>query len=308
MAPALHHEGRATSSIRIGTPVTPCELADLATVVAAHAEALSAAGGPEPATLHRVWKRSVRCLRAWREELFSSATPALYAEIFSAELPIRIWCTAVTSSGVATADNGGSAIAAKVFADLLELRCMALQALAADHGLTASEAANIDRFRRRCERWCDVLLGPLVGRTGVTDYTVHPDRAADFAERFSADPSGKAAWQLMTAGLRLAFAESDGFRGFEHHRDGNATTELASALFASFPTEAFSSTGRLRDPQVTRLCRVTQEGVPAGRPQKRRGPMVTRSSHDELEAPASQPPHVNQSISFANLRKRHTKQ
>jgi hypothetical protein len=284
--------------------VTPRQFADLAASVAAHSEELSATEGPDAATLHRVWKRAVRCLRAWREELIHRATPSLYAEIFSAELPIRVWCTAIAASERQVRGSGSAAaVAGKINSELLELRCLALQALAADHGLTTSEAAMLDRFRRRCERWCDAMLGPIIGRTGVTDFAFRPDRASDFAEQFSADPRGTATWPLVAAGLRLAFAEADDFRGPDEGRDCDASTDLAAALFASFPIEAFTTHGQLRSVLVGRASRVPQETAPR-KPARTSSASAKSKPADAIAPPQSVPrPHIAP-ISFASLRKR----
>ncbi|MBA3314326.1 MAG: hypothetical protein M3552_01450 [Planctomycetota bacterium] len=286
--------------------MTPRQFADLAAAVASHFEELSNAGGPDAASLHRVWKRASRCLMFWREELFSKATPSLYAEIFAAELPIRVWCTAVAASGRKAGECNAAAVAGKINAELLELRCLALQALAADHGLTNSEAAAMDRFRRRCERWCDALLGPIVGRTGVTEFAIRPDRATDFAEQFSADPSGSATWPLVTAGLRLTFAEADSFRGPDEGRSGTAAADLASAIFASFPAEAFSSGGLLRAAHVGRTARVPKE---TALKKVVRTPLAPNAASANVAATpkASQIPRPHQPISFVTLRKRGSK-
>lgn len=282
--------------------MTPRQLAELATAVARHAEELSAAGGPDPAALHRVWKRSARCFRGWRERLVGSATPALYAELFAAELPLRVWCTAVAAAAQSRPASPGPAIGAKVFGDLLDVRCMALQALAAEHGLTTPEASALDRFRRRCERWADVLLGPLTAASGVIDYTFRPDRAADFAGD-SSDPFGDSFWPLATAGLRLAFVSAESFCDPSATHDDDAAIGLAAAIVSSFPACAFGAEGVLRPLLLARAGRVINEG----RPRPRRKPPRPTVAADEpapAEAASVEPPRAQYPISFSSFRKR----
>lgn len=281
--------------------MSPRQFAALAVTVARHAEDLSAAGGPDPAALHRVWKRSAQCFHGWREELVSAASPRLYAELFAAELPLRIWCTAVDAAGRSRPGSPGPAVAGKVFSDLLDLRCMALRALAAEYGLTASEAAAVDRFRRRCERWTDVLVGPLADRSGVTDYAARPDRAADFVGD-PADPLGAAFWPLATAGLSLAFTAADGYRGPAGPRDAAPAAGLAAAITSTFPASAFRAEGVLRSSVLARVGRVVDE-----RRFLRRTPRRPPALHGEPAA--TQKPPVGHarplgSISFASFRKR----
>src|SRR5690606_12402818 len=186
----------------------------------------------------------------------------LYAEFFSAELPLRVWCTAVGASKRSSPDAAGPRIARRIFSDLLDLRCGMLQALAADHGMTTAEAAAVDRFRRRCERWADALLGPITVRTGVSDYTLRPERAAEFAVGATSDPQGDSSWPLVLAGLRLAFAPAEEFRGHANRRSTAVASSMAAVLFASLPAGAFASEGRLRSPAVGRAARIVEEAAP----------------------------------------------
>jgi len=287
--------------------VTPRQFADLAAAIALHSEELPAAGGPKSEVLHRVWKRTVECCQAWRGELQRSASPFLYAEFFAAELPLRVWCTAV-AEGKRRGDSRGAAVAAKINSELLTLRCVMLQALAADVGLSRSEAAEIDRFRRRCERWCDVLVGPVAIRTGAAECAFQPDRAFEFGEQFTANPAGKAAWQLMIAGLRMAFTEAEAFRSTPQSESTPRAAALVSVLLASFPPGAFMSSGMLRDPQVGRLSRVTQETTPKSRSRNKSKSSIPPSAFQEPQAVLGSSPHSHQPISFTRLRKGSPKQ
>ena len=288
-------------NVPAGSAVTPRQFADLAAAIARHAEELSTADGPDDAALNSVWQRARACLRAWRKEIVADATPRLYAEFFAAELPIRVWCTAVAASGRSQSQLAGPRLASRLFTDLLELRCTALQALAADHGLTTAEAAAVDRFRRRCERWADVLLGRLARRTGVSDYTMRPERAADFAEGATVDPHGVASWPLILAGLRISLTPAEEFRGSAECPTAGPAAELAAAIFASFPPRAFTSEGTLRSPGVGRIARVVQEGTLSSTQKGfRKSPPV----FEEDEEQPFDEPRPTKPISFASLQRR----
>lgn len=287
--------------------MTSRQFAELAAAVALHSEELSAAGGPNVATLHHVWKRTVDCFADWREELLQAPSPSLYARVFAAELPIRVWCTAV-AEGKGERDSRGSAIATKINNELLTLRCLMLQALAADVGLSRSEAAAVDRFRRRCERWCDLLLGPITVRTGTAECTFQPDRAREFGERFTADLAGKAAWQLVIAGLRMTFTEAESYRSAPQFQPTDRAAALASAIFASIPARAFKSDGLFRDPQIGRLSRIPQETAPK-KPSKRQPTASSITPAVDKPQPSLGPsPQAHPPISFTRLRKGSPKQ
>lgn len=284
--------------LRPGLPVTPRQFSDLAAALARHAGDLSGGLSCDPPSVHRVWKRSTRCFGLWRDELIASATPRLYANIFAAELPIRVWCTSV-SCNEPRRDRPAPAIAAKVFSEMLDLRCVALQALAADHGLTAAEAAKVDRFRRRCERWADVLIGALVARGATQDFAVCADRADEFANELREEPQEEGVWSLVSAGLHLAFTSGEDFRGECSDASASSATSLSAAIFASFPPSSFSSDGRFRTPGVGRIARTVQETAVV----KARQPIVRPPAKPASPPPVetSRGPH---SISFSPLRKR----
>jgi hypothetical protein len=287
--------------------VTPRQFADLAAAIALHSEELSTAGGPNSEALHRVWKRTVECCQAWRAELQRAPSPFLYAEFFAAELPLRVWCAAV-AEGKSRGESHGAAVAAKINGELLAFRCLMLQALSADVGLSKSEAAAVDRFRRRCERWCDMLLGPVVFRTGAADSTFQPDRAFEFGERFTGNLAGKASWQLMMAGLRLSFTEAESFRSASHPKGTARAAALVGAIFASLPPAAFLSSGTLRDPTIGRLSRTTQETAPKKRSRKPSKPSVAAPALQEPQPSHGPPLHTHSPISFSRLRKGTPKQ
>jgi hypothetical protein len=288
--------------------VSPRQFAELAAIVARHAEDLSAGRGPDAAALHQVLTRASRCFRQWKQELSVAASPQLYARIIAAELPLRVWCTAVSAKSDTHA--AGPAIADKIFGELLELRCLMLQALAADHGLTAAEAALLDRYRRRCERWTDALLAPLVVRTKLTDFAICPERTLDFATPAATDPQGMASWPLAVVGLRLAFTPADRFRRTESSAEDGVADTLAAAILASFPASAFGTEGRLRCPSLARIGRIVAETAPPSiRPRAARRPPLPPAASPPANASSSEPlkpveaPRPATGLDFAALRR-----
>ena len=245
--------------------MSPSQLAELAALLTHHAEEFSADGMLPAATLHRVWKSASAWLTLWRDALPECAAPQHYADLFAMELPLRVWCTAIAGRSRAgtVAQSSGAAIAARLHTDLLATRCVALQELASEIGLSPVEAAQVDRFRRRCERWCDLLIGPLAGRGHVTDFAVNPDRAADFATESTCDPTGSATRPLIDAGLRLTFLPADILRACGCAQPRNrAAAALSMAMLLSFPPGAFDRDGRLRGPGVGRVARLVADSPP----------------------------------------------
>ncbi len=277
--------------------MSPRLLADLAVILARHAEALGGDRGPDAAALSHVERLADHYFRQGHDELLSAATPGLYAVLFAAELPLRVWCTAVALPRWAASVPPE---AEELFGKLLDLRCLALRALAADHALTSREAASLDRFRRRSERWNDVLLGTLLGRTGRIEYAFQPDRANEFAESSGSDDGGRRTWPLIAAGMRLTFASADREYRTSASRIATELSPLAAALLACFPRSAFDGDGRLLAVHLARSGRIVNESPPAAtvpRPVSRPSALLPPPSTRDAPKPAT-------GISFASLRKR----
>lgn len=66
-------------------------------------------------------------------------------------------------------------------------------------------AADLDRFRRRCDRWTDVLIGPILVKFGTGLFAYNPQRAWEFGEEVWESRASVTA--LQDASLRLACRE-----------------------------------------------------------------------------------------------------
>lgn len=66
-------------------------------------------------------------------------------------------------------------------------------------------AAALDRFRRRCERWTDLLLGPLLVRFGIAAYAHDPRRSWEFGEDQLADTPLDVSQHLVRPSFLAAF-------------------------------------------------------------------------------------------------------
>ncbi len=70
--------------------------------------------------------------------------------------------------------------------------------------------AAIDRFRRRCERWTDLLLGPCVVRFGTAAFAHEPRRSWEFGEDLLSDVGLSVSHELVRPSLLSAFRGSAG--------------------------------------------------------------------------------------------------
>lgn len=70
--------------------------------------------------------------------------------------------------------------------------------------------ASVDRFRRRCERWTDLLIGPLLVRYGTSAFAHDARRAWEFGEDLLADAGREVARQLVRPTVLAAFRGQPG--------------------------------------------------------------------------------------------------
>ena len=130
--------------------------------------------------------------------------------------------------------------------------------------IPAEQLSELDRLRRRVERWTDVLLGPLVAHYGneLADFAFDPRRARDFGEDQSQARFGstsRPAWSFLLAGLRSAFPSPPG-----HTSANDPTLPILRSIMALFPDNAFHSEGPIQSLQQTRVARASEQ--PEGPP------------------------------------------
>ncbi len=65
--------------------------------------------------------------------------------------------------------------------------------------------AAADRFRRRCERWTDLLIGPALVRYGISAFAYDARRSWEFGEDFDDDPASEMMHRIVQPTLRSAF-------------------------------------------------------------------------------------------------------
>jgi len=106
----------------------------------------------------------------------------LFEEILASELVSRIVAAAAAAHDAHRNSAELEPVARSVFTAHLEVRGKVLQLLLTGerHGVAAAKKLN--DFRRRVERWTDLLLAHLASNVSVHDFAFEPNRSADFAE------------------------------------------------------------------------------------------------------------------------------
>jgi hypothetical protein len=212
------------------------KLVELSALIAVNAPEILSRGHLSASHVEQYWAASKLRLACWAESLqgylqlqvgssplMSQAGPLVVAwrevrpvleEILVAEILTRVW-TCVVCLYDRRHGGGLEPLVRRVYAGHLEARNRALNVLVYGRGFSTSEAAELNALRRRCERWCDLLLAYLV-RSHVNDlqplideFAIEPDRNREFARDLQEDEGTLVplAGQLLQSSLREAFGK-----------------------------------------------------------------------------------------------------
>lgn len=235
-------------------------------IVSAHSPNLIDSAGDLPQEpLQRYWSCSKARQRRWTRSLemetkaLLSVAPgeaapvwdrihSLLIDVFSGELITRVWGGVLAACKRSAA---AQAIAGNVLVGHLEIRRQALQVLLQGSSVTLELMAQIDRLRRRSERWTDLLLGHLVRRYGVKEFAFDTDRSLDFGEeQLSSTGAGASRmWGLYLLSLRPAFPDSPPVDEVE----AGLRREIINSMLACFPENSFQEDGPMRSVWLHRI-------------------------------------------------------
>lgn len=214
-----------------------------------------------PGMLEKFWDRSQRRLKLWlmaltryqrqytevppdeHLQMWHDLEPVL-EEIFVSEMLTRVWGATLVARDQSRGTRLTEPIARNVLLGHLDARKRALQLLVTDTTLTVEHLANIDRVRRRVERWTDLLLGHLVESYEVDDFAFDPVRAREFGTQQllqSAERPRDQIWVLLLVGLRMAFPA-----GVAAPPNALLLEEIIGSILACFPPAAFQNAGPFR--------------------------------------------------------------
>jgi hypothetical protein len=252
------------------------ELVELAAVLAAHAPAIVAADASCAQERHDEywlaskcrldrWLRTLADLRRLAQESPRRPTPAdlrklraVAEEILGGEVLTRVWAALATAADRIRGEDRGEPIARSILIGHMEARNRVLSLVLQGTFVERRHGAALNRLRRRCERWTDLLVGYLVQHHDVSSFAPNPVRARDFAEDLRDErqtPGGRHAWPLVLASLRTAMSRQ--FSGPSPNADLNA--RIAASILALFSPLAFDSVGVMRSLWMVRISTIASD-------------------------------------------------
>ncbi len=239
-----HHCGLSTKS-----------LAELALVVSRVARSvLDESAVPSAASLRSFWQSSRSLQQRWMKILDDwTAAGTLDVEllerlaprVLTCEMLVRTWSTVLAALDRRRGTKDLTHLTRNVVGGLMQIRHGVLSRLLEIPETEHRQVMNIDRLRRRCDRWTDLLVGPLAVGYDCFDFTFDRERARDFGEEGSiADPATgpHPIEHLVSAGLRLTFLQHLSAEPIEEPE----FVDLTQSILSSIPHQAFHRDGSLR--------------------------------------------------------------
>ena len=215
-----------------------------------------------PGAMERYWAVSKCRLDRWQRALapwsqtqslvFRKAWPrarAVAEEILVSEVLTRTWAAAAAAYDRSRGQDDVYPIAHSVFLGHQDARQRALRLMVDGPGVDVAEAVELNRLRRRLERWCDVLLAYLRPYAEVSELAFESDRVDDFAADL---PIGgmsagmSLAWQLMFASMRSSFAQFDSMQ----IPNGDLNRVIAGSVLGCLSDELFDAQGMIDELMV----------------------------------------------------------
>jgi len=223
----------------------------------------------------------------------------LMADVFAVETLTRVWGGVLTARDRYHQGSQCGEVARNVLILQLQVRQRALSLLVERAAEQTKPVAEVDRLRRKLERWTDVLLAEMVIRDGVTEFACDPRRSCEYGIDYFKNQSAarqRLTWRLLSAGMRSCFSAPDVAAVSQFP----VPQELLNALVASMPGDLFCTDGPSR--ALTTHAVEHLSATPEAPPQE---PMMRRFDRLELLLTGLNSPErkTSDGINFSKLRK-----
>ncbi len=229
-------------------------------------------------------------------DLFREQLVTWMKQVFAAEMLLRVWGAVLTVRDQSHSEEASAELARHIMILQLKVRHRVLTLLLDEAEQSPVEMANVDRFRRKVERWTDLLLCEMVLRFDLDDFTFDARRSRELGVDYfqnQYDDVCYFTWQLLTAGLKSSFdsTEPDDYERYELPAD------CSRAILACLPVDAFHENGPFH---TLRFARLLRDGLKPDSPPHDDLPLSFQHPLEFLEP--LQP--ATWSLSFSKLRRK----
>ena len=138
-----------------------------------------------------------------------------------------------------------------------DIRQKALKMLIHSPLLDAQQAVELNRLRRKCDRWTDLFIGKLLLTDKVREFAVDLERAKEFAEGLLIKGSEQEthAWSILLGSMRAAFQHCLS----PHAPNADLNERIATGWLSCFPSELFDGRGLVPTLWLTRMSHTTSD-------------------------------------------------
>lgn len=185
-------------------------------------------------------------------ELWDGLKPVLN-EIFVTEILTRVWGATLTAHDRHHGICSASPIASNTTDGHTQARNHAMRLLINGPQVPLKAVAEVDRIRRKAERWTDLLVGHLALQYGLEEFAFESRRSLEFGQsqmQQFIEANDEPVWEFVLAGVRLGFSSL-------RTESVSATWNrgIVEAVTGSFPPDAFRATGVFQSVDLSRIAR-----------------------------------------------------
>jgi hypothetical protein len=245
------------------------EIVDVAALISIHAPTLVRLTTTLPDTeLERYWTASkcrqdrwqlaLAALKDSRQQLIGATgglhrfALAMFEEVFTGEILARVWCGVLAAFDAARGSDYAEPVARSVLVGHLEVRCRTLTLLSNSREIPLGGLAELNRQRRLCERWTDLLLSEMVHQADLSSLAHEPARMREFAvdvPRGGGGEYSRMRHALLQSSLRGAFHRPSPLPA----PNSDLNRQIAAGVLGCFQPELFDGAGVLRSAWAARL-------------------------------------------------------
>jgi len=191
-------------------------------------------------------------LRLWK-----TAEP-LIAEVFVTEILTRVWAAILTAADLHRKDTVGGPIARHTLKGHTEARNRCLTLMVNSLQVPCVKMSQVERLRRKSERWSDLLIGHLVLNYQLDAFAFESSRSLEFGQsqmREIIAATDEPVWEFVLAGVRLAFSSVDSVTAPSDVWNRG----IVRSVLGSFPADSFDDTGTFKSVRRVRIERPPED-------------------------------------------------
>lgn len=186
-------------------------------------------------------------------DLWQTAVPILN-EIFVTDILTRVWAATLTALDMNRGVESASPIARHTLNGHDEARNRAMSLMVNSLQVPLGRLSQVDRIRRKSERWSDLLIGHLVLNFQLDEFAFEVDRAVEFGQsqmREILRANDEPVWEFVLTGVRLAFKSLPD----ETPPSDAWNRGIVRQVLGSFPADCFDEFGQFKTIRRSRVER-----------------------------------------------------